>query len=68
MITKFGYAKFEHGTHFILRGVEYVVTSYGYVEYDNPFGVFDGANGVITTTGEVFHTPQFFNVEIEIIH
>ena len=53
--------------HFILKGVEYVVDYFGFVKYNEPFCLFDGADGVITTTGEVFHRPRFFNDEIEIV-
>ena len=67
MKTKFGYAKFEKGMHFILKGVEYVVDYFGYVKYNEPFCLFGGADGVITTTGEVLHRPRFFNDEIEIV-
>lgn len=67
MITKFGYTTFERGMRFILKGKEYEVEYFGYIEYDTPFDLFRGAHGVITTTGEVFHTPLFFNAEIAIL-
>lgn len=64
---KFGYVEFEAGMRFVLKGVEYVVKSYGFVCNDSPFDPFGGCNGVETTTGEVFLCPQYFNTEIEVL-
>lgn len=64
---KFGDVEFEAGMRFVLKGVEYVVKSYGFVYNDSPFDPFGGCDGVETTTGEVFLCPRHFNDEIDIL-
>lgn len=67
MKTTFGSAEFVQGMHFVYKGIEYVVSSYGFISNDSPFDPFGGCMGVTTTSGGVFNIPAYFNAEIEII-
>ena len=49
------------------KGIEYVVSYYGFISNDSPFDPFGGCMGVKTTSGDEFNIPAYFNEEIEII-
>lgn len=67
MNATFGFAEFEQGMHFVYKGIEYVVSYYGFISNDSPFDPFGGCIGVKTTSGDEFNIPAYFNEEIEII-
>lgn len=67
MKTTFGKAKFVKGMHFMYFNIEYVVSFYGLIPNDSPFDPFVGCYGVITTSGDEFDIPAYFNDEIDIL-